>query len=122
MGVGFNRMNEIVVQQTTQGFCTYLQAHAKAKLESRGVAIGEHVSVIYQALASKCWQCLTPILFPCLVTGSASAGYDARHKSKEFAKLAAAVFVSQGVNVHLFSQVVPTPFVAGAVTYKVVMQ
>ena len=47
------------------------------------------------------------------------AGYDSRHQSKKFAHLAAAVFVSQGVNVHLFSEVVPTPFVAGAVTYKV---
>lgn len=50
---------------------------------------------------------------------SMRAGYDGRHKSKEFAKLAAAVFVSQGFNVHLFSQEVPTPFVAAAVTYKV---
>ena len=45
MGFGFNRMNEVVVRQTTQGFCSYLQAHAKAKLESRGVAIGEHASI-----------------------------------------------------------------------------
>ena len=44
MGIGFNRMNEVVVQQTTQGFCRYLQAHAKDKLESRGVTIGEHAS------------------------------------------------------------------------------
>lgn len=59
------------------------------------------------------------IMMLCAVIDSACAGYDGRHKSKEFAKLAAAVFVSQGVNVHLFSEVVPTPFVAGAVTYKV---
>lgn len=56
-----------------------------------------------------------------VVIDSACAGYDGRHKSKQFAKLAAAVFVSQGVNVHLFSEFVPTPFVAGAVTYKVAM-
>ena len=49
MGFGFNRMNEVVVQQTTQGFCRYLQAQAKAKLESKGVAIGEHTCVIYPA-------------------------------------------------------------------------
>ena len=30
------------------------------------------------------------------------------------------MFISQNVHVHLFSEVVPTPFVAGAVTYKVV--
>ena len=55
------------------------------------------------------------------VADSACVGYDGRHKSKDFANLAAAVFVSQGVNVHLFSEVVPTPFVAGAVSYKVAM-
>lgn len=46
MGIGFNRMNEVVVQQTTQGFCRYLQAHAKDKLESRGVAVGEPIHCI----------------------------------------------------------------------------
>ncbi|KAA6429978.1 MAG: phosphoglucomutase 2 [Trebouxia sp. A1-2] len=84
MGFGFNRMNQVVVQQTTQGFCKYLQEQAGPKLATQGVAIG----------------------------------YDGRHHSKEFAHLAAAVFVSQNVRVHLFSEVVPTPFVAGAVTYK----
>lgn len=119
-------MNEVVVQQTTQGFCRYLQAHAKDKLESRGVAIGEHAYLMHQAMA---FQQLLPILTSSStkismlygVIDIAHAGYDGRHKSKEFAKLAAAVFVSQGVNVHLFSEVVPTPFVAGAVTYKVAM-
>ena len=51
MGIGFNRMNEVVVQQTTQGFCRYMQAHAKDKLESRGVAIGKHAPPPHQALA-----------------------------------------------------------------------
>lgn len=55
MGFGFNRMNEVVVQQTTQGFCSYLQAHARAKLDSRGVAIGEHASLAHQAVTSSCW-------------------------------------------------------------------
>ena len=58
---------------------------------------------------------------PYVVIDGGCAGYDGRHKSKDFANLAAAVFVSQGVNVHLFSEAVPTPFVAGAVTYKVAM-
>lgn len=40
MGFGFNRMNEVVVQQTTQGFCRYLQEQAGDKLKSRGIAIG----------------------------------------------------------------------------------
>lgn len=44
-------------------------------------------------------------------------GYDARAhppsggSSKRFASLAAAVFISRGVPVHLFSDITPTPFV-----------
>ncbi len=40
MGFGFNRMNQVVVQQTTQGFCKYLQEQAGPKLGIQGVAIG----------------------------------------------------------------------------------
>lgn len=40
MGFGFNRMNQVVVQQTTQGFCQYLQKQAGPKLATQGVAIG----------------------------------------------------------------------------------
>lgn len=40
MGFGFNRMNQVVVQQTTQGFCKYLQEQAGPKLATQGVAIG----------------------------------------------------------------------------------
>jgi hypothetical protein len=46
----------------------------------------------------------------------ALAGHDARHNSARFAAVAAAVFISQGVHVHLFSTHVPTPYVAAAVT------
>ena len=50
---------------------------------------------------------------------SMCTGYDGRRDSRQFAHLAAAVFVSQGVQVYLFSEMVPTPFVAAAVGYKV---
>lgn len=40
MGFGFNRMNEVVVQQTTQGFCRYLQEQAGPELMSKGIVIG----------------------------------------------------------------------------------
>lgn len=43
------------------------------------------------------------------------AGYDGRHHSLDFAKIAAAVFAGQGIRVHLFSALVPTPFVPTAV-------
>ena len=52
---------------------------------------------------------------------SGRSGYDGRHDSKDFAHLAAAVFVSQGFQVNLFSEMVPTPFVAAAVSYKVML-
>lgn len=42
-------------------------------------------------------------------------GYDARHNSKRFAELVANVFLRSSVRVHLFSKVVPTPFVSFAV-------
>ncbi|XP_055336098.1 phosphopentomutase-like [Paramacrobiotus metropolitanus] len=42
-------------------------------------------------------------------------GFDNRHNSDRFAKLAAAVFISQSVPVYLFSKICPTPFVPFAV-------
>lgn len=65
-----------------QGFCRYLE-ESFGNLKERGVVIG----------------------------------YDARAHppsgggSKRFASLATAVFISQGVPVHLFSDITPTPFV-----------
>lgn len=42
-------------------------------------------------------------------------GYDARHNSARFARLAAAVFVAAGVRTRLFSAITPTPYVPYAV-------
>jgi hypothetical protein len=42
-------------------------------------------------------------------------GYDGRHHSKRFAEVAAAVFLSQGVRVHLFRRLACTPIVPFAV-------
>lgn len=81
MGAGYNRMNSVTVQQTTQGLMHYLQQQGPQRLQQGGVAIG----------------------------------YDGRHHSREFALIAAAVFVSQGIPVWLFSELVPTPFVPAAV-------
>ena len=39
-------------------------------------------------------------------------GYDGRHNSQRFAKLAATAFLSQGAFVYLFSEMNPTPYVA----------
>ncbi|XP_065814931.1 uncharacterized protein [Labrus bergylta] len=83
MGPGISCMNDLTIIQTTQGFCHYLEESFE-NLKERGVVIG----------------------------------YDARAHppsgggSKRFASLAAAVFISRGVPVHLFADIVPTPFVA----------
>eukprot|EP00798_Chlamydomonas_sp_ICE-L_P020798 gene20797-27631_t len=82
MGAGYNRMNHVVIQQTAQGLCSYLQAQVSIDvLSQEGIVVG----------------------------------YDGRHGSYEFACITAAVFASQGIVVHLFSTVVPTPYVAAAV-------
>lgn len=65
-----------------QGFCHYLE-QSLGNLKERGVVIG------YDARAHP-----------------PSGG-----SSKRFASLAAAVFISRGVPVHLFSDITPTPFV-----------
>ncbi|XP_046852063.1 glucose 1,6-bisphosphate synthase-like [Xenia sp. Carnegie-2017] len=38
-------------------------------------------------------------------------GFDARHNSERYAFLAATAFLSQGIKVHLFGKIVPTPYV-----------
>lgn len=44
-------------------------------------------------------------------------GYDGRHNSYDFAMRTAATFLSKGVRVYLFSEVVPTPFVSFGVVH-----
>uniref|UniRef100_A0AAX7SZF7 Phosphoglucomutase 2 n=1 Tax=Astatotilapia calliptera TaxID=8154 RepID=A0AAX7SZF7_ASTCA len=82
MGPGISCMNDLTIIQTTQGFCCYLE-QSIGNLKERGVVIG------YDARAHP-----------------PSGG-----SSKRFASLAAAVFISRGVPVHLFSDITPTPFV-----------
>ncbi|CAG5939293.1 unnamed protein product [Menidia menidia] len=88
MGPGTSCMNDLTIIQTTQGFCRYLE-QSFGNLKERGVVIG----------------------------------YDARShppsggSSKRFARLAAAVFSSRGVPVHLFSDITPTPFVPFTVSH-----
>ncbi|XP_029000176.1 phosphoglucomutase-2 [Betta splendens] len=88
MGPGISCMNDLTIIQTTQGFCQYLE-DSFGNLKERGVVIG------YDARAHP-----------------ASGG-----SSKRFASLAAAVFISRGVPVHLFSDITPTPFVPFAVSH-----
>ncbi|XP_053712059.1 phosphopentomutase-like [Synchiropus splendidus] len=88
MGPGVSCMNDLTIIQTTQGFCCYLE-EIFGNLKERGVVIG------YDARAHP-----------------TSGG-----SSKRFASLAAAVFISRGVPVYLFSDITPTPFVPFAVSH-----
>ncbi|KAF7666220.1 hypothetical protein LDENG_00114540 [Lucifuga dentata] len=88
MGPGISCMNDLTIIQTTQGFCRYLE-ECFGDLKERGVVIG------HDARAHP-----------------ASGG-----GSKCFASLAAAVFISRGVPVHLFSGIIPTPFVPFTVSH-----
>ncbi|KAG8430787.1 hypothetical protein GDO86_020010 [Hymenochirus boettgeri] len=86
MGAGFSHINDLTVIQSTQGMYHYLQ------------------------------RC-----FPDLRTRGVVVGYDTRGQatsassSVRFAKLTAAVLLSKGVSIFLFSKYVPTPFVPYAV-------
>eukprot|EP01035_Chromulina_nebulosa_P019910 gene19910-25865_t len=84
MGAGYNKMNELVVIQTTQGIIKYLE---ELNENNKSVVIG----------------------------------YDHREldsiSSKSMAIVCCNVFLSQGYQVYLLNDLVPTPFVAFAVTY-----
>lgn len=41
MGPGTARMNAVVVQQTAQGLCVYLEAVAAEQLAAGGIVVGE---------------------------------------------------------------------------------
>ena len=81
-------MNQLVVAQTSQGLCKYIEA-------GRG---GTDFSIVigYDGRA---------------VPGATGL------TSKAFAMRTAAAFLSRGVKVHMFGSLAPTPYVAYAVTH-----
>mmetsp|Transcript_24275 Transcript_24275/g.68004 ORF Transcript_24275/g.68004 Transcript_24275/m.68004 type:complete len:602 (+) Transcript_24275:147-1952(+) len=81
MGAGPTQMNDLIVQQTSQGLCNYLSQ--QPDFQDRGIVIG----------------------------------HDARHRSYDFACIAAAVFLSKGMRVFLYREIVPTPFVPFGVLF-----
>lgn len=82
MGAGFSRINDLTIIQTTQGMYHYLE-RSFPDLKSRGVVVG------YDTRGQAGSNC----------------------SSERLAKLTAAVLLSRGVQVYLFSRYVPTPFV-----------
>ncbi|XP_041088489.1 glucose 1,6-bisphosphate synthase isoform X1 [Polyodon spathula] len=86
MGAGFSLINDLTVIQSTQGVYRYLEK-CFPDLKRRGFVIG------YDTRGQAAINC----------------------SSERLAKLAAAVLLSKGVPVYLFSTYVPTPFVPYAV-------
>ncbi|KAM9733562.1 LOW QUALITY PROTEIN: glucose 1,6-bisphosphate synthase-like [Menidia menidia] len=86
MGAGFSRINDLTVIQSTQGLCSYL-GRCVPDLCSRGLVVGFDNR------------------------GQPETGCT----SHRLAKLTAAVALTKGVPAHLFSRVVPTPYVPFAV-------
>eukprot|EP01029_Cantina_marsupialis_P016452 TRINITY_DN3667_c0_g1_i1.p1 TRINITY_DN3667_c0_g1~~TRINITY_DN3667_c0_g1_i1.p1 ORF type:complete len:607 (-),score=213.16 TRINITY_DN3667_c0_g1_i1:413-2023(-) len=88
MRAGSNGMNDLVVIQATQGLCAYLEKQFGEKVKEMGVAIG----------------------------------YDHRARgtlsSKNFGMLAASVFLSKGIKVYIYSDLVSTPLVPFLVDQK----
>ena len=83
-GAGTSRMNDLVVLQTAQGLCRYLESEfaGKTELVQNGVCIGYDHRAMEDVLSSK-----------------------------TFALITAAVFMSQGIKVHLYNDFVATPLV-----------
>ncbi|MBZ3872819.1 Phosphoglucomutase-2 [Sciurus carolinensis] len=88
MGAGISHMNDLTIIQTTQGFCRYLEEQF-SDLKQRGVVI----------------------------SFDARAHPPSGGSSRRFARLAATTFISQGIPVHLFSDITPTPFVPYTVSH-----
>lgn len=88
MMTGVARMNQLVVAQTSQGLCKYLEATTGGSDFS--VVIGYDGRAVADA-----------------------AGLT----SKAFAMRTAAAFLSRGAKVHMFGSLAPTPYVAYAVTH-----
>lgn len=89
MGAGPARMNDLVVVQTAQGMCAYLETQLGADVaRTRGVVLG----------------------YDHRMRGSLN--------SKRFAVLSAAAFLSRGFTVYLFGALACTPLVPFATTQK----
>lgn len=58
MGPGFNRMNPVTIQQTTQGLLRYLQQQSPEQLAANGVIIGES-NAAKLSLSRACFLAIT---------------------------------------------------------------
>lgn len=91
IGAGTNRMNVYTVAKATQGLANYLLKH------------NNMLSIKKQNVAEKS------------VVSSVVIGYDSRIKSDVFAQVAAHVFAANGIDVRVWSELLPVPMVSYAV-------
>ena len=82
----------------------------------RGV-IGAGTNRINVHTVAKATQGLSNYLLADFDTPCVAIAYDSRIKSDLFAKTAAAVFAANGIKVHIFSELMPTPALSFAVRY-----
>jgi hypothetical protein len=126
----YSKINRLSIDQSQWGSATHknitfsLQAgsvHNQILNHHAAVAVGpshdaHHTLVLNSYLKTHQSYCLNGnVCNHIAAVVAAASGHDARHHSAEFATIAAKVFLSQGIPVHLFSTIVPTPYVAAAV-------
>lgn len=94
IGAGTNRMNIYTVGKATQGYADYLREQT---------AVEESPSVE---------ESLSGEGLPSVVIA-----YDSRIKSEEFARRAAEVFAANGIRVHIYPELMPTPSLSFAIRH-----
>ncbi|MCL2697327.1 MAG: phospho-sugar mutase [Oscillospiraceae bacterium] len=93
IGAGPNRMNYYTVRKATQGLADYINEQRRCK-------------------SSVCENGNTP-LAPAYV----AIAYDSRIKSDYFSRTAAEVLAGNGIKVHMYRELMPTPMLSFAVRY-----
>ncbi|CAH2108603.1 unnamed protein product [Euphydryas editha] len=103
MGAGYMCMNDVVVLQTAQGLCSYVQKVSNQAQIQNGVVVGFDGR----------YNSKRQVLFFYIFFFRLMAIYSIR-----FAELTAKVFISASIPVHLFTSVCPTPLVSfGTILY-----
>ncbi len=80
----------------------------------RGI-IGAGSFYMNRYTVGKATQGFADYLNECYGGGSVAIAYDSRNKSEFFAKLTASVFAQNGIDVHIYSELMPTPMLSFAV-------
>ncbi len=80
----------------------------------RGI-IGAGSFYMNRYTVGKATQGFADYINECFGGGSVAIAYDSRNKSEDFAKLTASVFAANGIDVYIYSELMPTPMLSFAV-------